>query len=201
MAIIVPPTTPYQVRTNHPSKPEQGDDEDYVAYLGRCADHWIGNPPPAPEGFELMECHSEPRHWPEYRVIDDDFYPGYCSGCQYNALRETASKWECRAMHRRWKSWHILGWLNGKAYVLGIIAGSGVAYGRCEHCGIGRQYMRPRWRGKRPYILGVYRETWICLRHGHRRRESIVSRGICTVCLPCPECGSTAPEHISCEAI
>lgn len=184
---------------NHPAKPIQGDDEDYVEYLGRVAEHWSVHPPAAPPGFELVECIATPRHWPEYHVADDDFYPGLCCSCQYDMLRTTASEWECKAKHRRWKSWRILGWLAGKAYVLGIIASHGTTYGRCEHCGIGRQYHRPRWRGRRPYVLGVFTETWGCLlkRH-HRRATSYITGGLCTKCLPCPDCGSTDPTHHVC---
>lgn len=202
MGIIVPPSVTPQVRTNHPSKPVSGEDEDFVEYLTRCGDHWIDNPPPAPEGFELMECTATPRHWPEYRIVDDDFYPGFCSGCQYQTLNESHRRLRCKADHRKWKSWKMWWRIAGRLYTLGITSsGGGVSYGRCEFCGIGRQHHAPRWRGKRPYILGVQRETWTCLlRYHHRRQLSHYTRGLCTVCLPCPECGSTNPTHFSCEA-
>ena len=79
MAFSLPPASPY--RESHSAKPVQGDDEEYVDYLGRTADHWINNPPPAPTGFELVECSATPRHWPEYSPIDDDLYSGGCSRC------------------------------------------------------------------------------------------------------------------------
>jgi len=181
---------------NHPDKPVMGDDEDYVAYLGRCADQWTKTPPEAPDGFERITCLN---HWPLYTVTDDDFYPAPCPACVADSMSRTVSELRCRAEHRRWKSWRVLGWLSGKAYWLGLTCSGGVTYGRCQHCGIGRQHHRPRLRGKRPYILGVQRETWDCWRRGHRRRESHWTRGLCTVCLPCPDCGSTAPEHWSCD--
>lgn len=197
--IMPPPNAPSDVRINHPSKPVMGDDEDCVEYLWRTGSHWIDNPPPAPPGFELVECGATPRHWPAYSVVDDDLYPGCCPACYSDSQAEKIRELECKAKHRRWKSWRILGWLSSKGYSIGIIAGCGTSYGRCELCGIGTQHMRPRWRGRRPYILGVSRDTWTCLRHGHRRQESHWSRGLCTVCLPCPECGSTKPEHFSCD--
>lgn len=194
-----PPELAEPARANHPDKPEMGDDEDIVDYLGRCADQWTTSPPPAPEGFELVPCEANPRHWPEYRLVDEDFYPAPCARCVYDDLRADRDRLACKAQHRRWKSWRVLGWLGSKGYALGVIAGHGVTYGRCEHCGIGRQYGAVRWRGKRPYVLGVSRDSWACLRRGHRRRELVFGRGICTVCLPCPECGSTDVEHYSCE--
>lgn len=63
---------------NHPDKPEQGEDEDYVDYLGRCATFWSEHPPVAPEGFELIPCECEPRCWPKYTIRDNDFYETYC---------------------------------------------------------------------------------------------------------------------------
>lgn len=201
MSIIVPPSTPYQVRTNHPSKPEMGEDEDYVDYIVRCCDHWITDPPVAPKGFDLVECTAEPRHFPLYMPVDDDLYPGHCLFCERDSMAKTISKQECRLEHRRWKSWKILGWLQRKSYALGVTRTGGVSYGRCEHCGIGRQYMRPRFRGKRVYILYVQRDTWVCLlKHHHRPRRSYITGEMCTVCLPCPDCGSTDPTHYSCEA-
>lgn len=181
---------------NHPAKPEMGDDEDYVAYLGRCADQWTQTPPEAPHGFVRISCLN---HWPVYTVADDDFYEAPCPGCLIDSSYNEANEMRCKAQHRRWKSWRALGWLSRKAYSWGVAAACGTSYGRCRYCGIGVQHHRPRWRGSRPYILGVSRETWACLRRGHRRAESHWSRGICTICLPCPECGSASPEHWSCD--
>lgn len=201
MSIIVPPSAGWQHETrptNHPDIPEQGDDEDFVEYLTRVGDLLVERPPAAPPGFVLVECTAEPRHWPEYHVAEDVFYPAPCSRCQMDSFSKSANEWRCKATHRRWKSWAILGWLGRKGYSLGAIGGCGTSYGRCEFCGIGRQHTRPRWKGSRPYILGVKRETWACLRRGHRRQEHI-SCGLCSVCMPCPECGSTDPTHYSCE--
>ena len=202
MAIIVPPPTDTQDKIQpptHPDIPECGDDEDFVVYLGRVSDVLCETPPPAPRGFMLIPCEASPRHYPEYRVAEDVFYPAPCLTCQFDATYRDLCEARCKLQHRRWKSWRAWGWLSSKGYVLGVIGSCGTSYGRCEFCGIGRQHHRPRWTGKRSYILGVSTDTWACLRRGHRRQESHWSGGICTVCLPCPECESTAPEHFSCE--
>lgn len=94
------------------------------------------------------------------------------------------------ARHRRWRRWPVTGWVLGKAYTLGLVAGYGHQYGpRCHGCLTGVS-----WRGRRPYLLGLLREEWSCLRAGHRRREIPEAR-ICAVCAPCWVCRSTDPEH------
>lgn len=188
---------------NHPSRPEQRDDEDFVEYLGRLADFWTNAPPPAPEGFELLECGATPRHWPEYAITDDTFYPGHCLRCQLDSVSRDNRRLRCEAEHRRWKSWRIWSRIASRLYVLGVTSsGGGTSYGRCEFCGIGRQQIAPHWRGKRVYILGKYREWWVCLLK--RRHRYAPLRGnfgdLCAKCLPCPECGSQDPMHYVCEA-
>lgn len=199
MAEIVPPAAENftERSANHPSKPIMGDDEDFVEYLGRCADHWTDNPPPAPPGFELVECLATPRHWPEYHVADDDFYPAICSSCQYDSLRKAHEEAYCKAHHRRWKSWRILWWLGLKAYSLGIIGSHGVSYFSCKHCGVTRQHHRPRWRGSRPYILGKRSEWWGCLLKRRHIWAPLHDCGLCAKCLPCPDCGSAAQDHVT----
>ena len=186
MAFSVPPASPY--RESHPAKPIQGDDEEYVDYLGRTADHWITNPPPAPAGFELVECSANPRHWPEYSPIDEDLYSGGCSRCIIADQAEVLRAWQCKAEHRRWKGWKITRWLNGKAYVLGIIASCGSSYGGCEKHPV--QHNVGRWRGRRNYILGVSVEWWRCLLKYHHIRGEHVGFGFCGKCVPCPTCGT-----------
>lgn len=189
-------------RANHPDKPERGDDEDLVEYLGRCNDQWTLHPPAAPEGFELIECTAEPRHFPVYMPVDNDLYPAPCPSCIYDALSESRERLDCKAHHRRWKSWRIWQRLSSRLYTLGITSsGGGTRYGRCKFCGIGRQHIAPLWRGKRHYILGVERETWACLikRH-HRRTATHITAGLCSKCCPCPDCGSTDPTHYVCGA-
>lgn len=161
-------------------------------FMAEC-DALVANPPAAPDGLELVECDASPRHWPTYVAHVDGQYPAPCMYCVSAAESKQIAQLRCERDHRRWKSWRIWGWVNMKAYVLGLTAGGGVSYGRCEHCGVGRQQMRPSWRGKRPYILGIRREAWACARRGHRHQAT--SWGLCSVCAPCPSCGSTNPNH------
>ena len=202
MNSIVPPPTDSQTQhvPNHPDLPERGDDEDFVEYLNRVADWFEASPPEAPAGFRLIECERDSRHHPLYEVAEDVFYPRPCPDCAAESYSRDNREKACKLQHRRWKSWRILGWLASRAYPLGIIAGSGTSYGRCEFCGIKRQHLRPRWKGKRPYVLGVQREAWSCLlRRGHRFTAHY-GCGLCAICYPCPDCGSSDPEHYSCEA-
>lgn len=199
MSAIRFPAEPTPARHNHPDKPEMGEDEEYLDYLVRTAGWPTENPPSAPHGFELIECSAEPRHFPIYMPVDDDLYPGHCLFCERDDLSRQIREHKCRENHRRWKSWRIWWHIAGRLYTLGITAsGGGVSYGHCEFCGIGRQHHAPRWRGKRSYILGKRREFWACLRRGHIFREHI-GCGLCSVCAPCPDCGSTDPTHYSCE--
>lgn len=165
---------------------------------GFCAevDRISANPPPAPEGFELVECTAG--HWPTYMAHVDGMYPAPCPACIIDDYSKRESIARCKAKHRRWKSWRILGWLSSRAYSLGIIASCGTSYGHCEHCGIGRQHLRPRWRGKRSYILGVSTDDWGCLLKRHHRRTEARDCGLCSICCPCPDCGSTDPNHYVC---
>jgi hypothetical protein len=136
--------------------PECGEDEDYVEYLGRAADYYRDNPPPAGEHITLTDCDAEPRHWPTYEVKTDDFYPGYCLYCQMDTLRKELNARECR-MH--WRDHPLRGRIAlrvcGWAYSMGIITGYGISGGgptRCRRCITGI-----RFRGRRPYILGKRR--------------------------------------------
>ena len=162
-------------------------------FIAEC-DRVVADPPAAPRGLELVECGASPRHWPMYLAHVDGMYPSHCILCERDDLARQLRKVKCEREHRRWKSWSIWWRLAGWLYVIGITAsGGGVSYGRCEFCGIGRQHIAPRWRGKRSYILGMRREEWTCLRRGHR--HSPTEYGLCAICCPCPSCGSTDPEH------
>lgn len=189
-----------QDQRNHPDLPEQGEDEDFLEHLNRVALWLTGTPPAAPQGFRLIECERDSRHHPLYEVAEDVFYPRPCPDCVGEDAHKRERELICKRDHRRWKSWRGLRWMASKGYSLGIIAGCGSSYGRCEFCGVGVQHDHVRWTGRRPYVLGVSADSWRCmLRYRHRRTESVYSRGICTNCLPCPECESTDPEHYSCE--
>ena len=162
-------------------------------FIADC-DRITENPPPAPEGFELIECSATPRHWPTYMPYVDGQYPAACPACQCDAESDANARLRCERDHRRWKSW--TGWwrISSWLYMLGITSSGGsVSMGRCEFCGTTRQHRAPRWRGRRVYILGVRREVWECLRRGHRHSPTYY--GMCSICCPCPSCGSTDADH------
>lgn len=165
-------------------------------FLADC-DRVTENPPPAPPGFELIECEATPRHWPTYSAQVDGMYPAPCYLCMSSEHSKADAMRKCVAEHRRWKSWNWLYRWSSWAYVTGLTAsGGGTSYGRCEFCGIGRQHHAPRFRGKRVYILGKPREWWACLRRGHIY-SPLEGRTFhwCSICLPCSGCGSTDPMH------
>lgn len=176
--------------------PAIGHDEDTDCYSvtcvpPKCEQHGgeiircrecAANPP---QGWQLVECdQGHPVMW----MPDDEWcYPPGCAYCSYDAF--AAGHRECEhAGHGRWRRWRLTHKLELWAYSMGIVAGGGTRHGGgCRGCLIG-----PRWRGKRPYILGLQREEWSCLRRGHRRRDVY---GWCGVCAPSPCCGSTGYEH------
>jgi hypothetical protein len=128
---------------NHPAKlewlgyDEETDEpiEDYVDYLNRQADEWCNNPPPAPPGFELIECDAEPRHWPMYSVVDDDFYGGPpCLYCTSAVLREQHAPCE-HSHHRAWRRWKITRRILGHLYTWRLVRSYGTTYnGHCRGC-------------------------------------------------------------------
>lgn len=173
--------------SDHPAKLAHADDEDldaYVDYLQRQAEAWCQNPPEAPEGFVRIPCDADPPHWPTYTVADSDFYmPPNCLHCQYQALMERHAPCE-HSRHWPWRRWAVTRWLLRRAYSIGLTAGHGYVWnGHCDGCVTGI-----RVRGKRNYILGVSRETWACLRAGHKRRKD--EYGLCTRCFPPTEAAS-----------
>lgn len=178
---------------NHPDKLGMIDDADYGTYLGLQAEAWCENPPPAPAGFELIECAHVPRHWPTYTVADDDFYEASCPHCWVSNDQERISELEHR-LHKPWMRWKltfkVLGWL----YVLGLTSGYGMR--NCYACPSWVLSGPIHWGGSRPYVLGLKRETWRCLRAGHRPGDPI-GFGYCSKCLPCPDCGSKTAGHAS----
>lgn len=158
------------------------------------------NPPPAPPGLELVKCEAQPRHWPTYVAHVEGMYPAPCMYCVSADQSRTIAEAKCRREHRRWKAWRVWWRLASRLYVLGITSsGGGVSYGRCKFCGVTRQHTPPHWKGRRSYILGKPREWWTCLRSGHRYSPMDGHTfALCTVCLPCPDCGSTAQDHYTC---
>ena len=165
---------------------------DWTSWFRGEVDRIEKNPPPAPEGMERVQC--DEGHWPTYVAHVEGMYPAPCLQCIGAEDRKTIEALKHRT-HRRWWKWGITRWFARHGYSLGIISGS--SWGNmCGPCGT---VTRLRWRGSRPYILGVQREAWGCLikRH-HRRATSHISAGLCTKCLPCPDCGSTDPNHYVC---
>lgn len=139
-----------------------------------------------PEGWQLVDCdQGHPVMW----MPDDQWcYPAPCMYCCYDA--EARAHDGCQhAQHGRWRRWRISHRLVGRAYVLGLVTGSGTRWGGgCNRC-----LTMIRWRGRRPYILGLPRENWLCLlRYRHRRVDL---GGLCAVCCPCPGCGSQKAGH------
>lgn len=174
--------------------PEQGDEEDYVDYLGRKADWYTTNPPAAPEGFELVECDAEPRHWPVYQPDDDDFIGMACPYCVNEYTRK-----EVNALERRyhWLTHPLRGLrvsrILGKLYTLGVIAGYGTTSGGPTDCRL--CISRIHFTGSRPYILGWPDWKWRCLLTRRHWPGEGPFLGMCGKCLPCPDCGTTKLDH------
>lgn len=146
---------------------------------------------PAPPGFELVGCHAEPRH-PATYVLATDGYPAPCPHCQQWALTDAHQGCEHRG-HGPWRRWRLTHWLITQLYVSGLSSsGAGRMWGSggCDGCVVSG----PRWRGGRPYVLWVSRDTWRCLRRGHLPGDQ-VGLGFCGKCLPCPLCDSVTAGH------
>lgn len=181
----------------HPAKLVMGDDEDYAEYLFRQSDAWSLNPPPAPDGFTLVDCDAQPRHWPVYTVTDDDFYEMPCPHCVQQIMMEEHQG--CRhKQHRAWRRWKPLRRVASFLYTSGLTSSGPMIQwgGGCDGC-----VTMPTWdRRKRHYVLWVSRDTWRCLLQGRHLPGDPVFAGLCSKCLPCPECGSkTAGHEPGCE--
>lgn len=174
------------------------DVDDWGDYYAARAEALCENPPPAPAGFQLVECNKSPRHWPTYTVLEDD-YGAPCMYCAWEQLNEAHSGCE-HSHHGRWRRWRIAKWLVTQSYVSGLTAG-GYGYSMNAHCDWCLSTL-PRWRGKRAYVLWVKRETWRCLLRGRHLPGDHIAFGYCSKCLPCPECRSTtAGHHDGCAAL
>ncbi len=152
--------------------------------LEPCPEHAPQDVP----GLRLVDCEAEPRHliW----VHDREDYGVPCYMCQLEERwRRDAEARQCR--HRPWRRWKLTSRRARWADVLGVISGYCMSIGGDGHDGC---VHRPSLRGRRPYILGVSRDTWRCWRRFHRRGEPI-GFGFCAKCIPCPECGSRTAGH------
>lgn len=91
-----------------------------------------------------------------------------------------------------WRRWRLTHRLASRAYVLGIISGSG-----SRGTGDGWELFYIGWRGRRPYVLGLEREAWGHPWHfiRHRHWPLMVWGGICGKCAPWPCCGATGMDH------
>lgn len=162
-------------------------------FLAEC-DAMRDNPPAAPEGMERVQCDAEPPHWPTYVAHVDGMYPSPCPACQITEQSKRIEELKHQSHHRWWWKWRAYAWLARHSYSWGITSGS--SWGNmCSHCGTVTQI---HWRGKRPYILGRPRDWWTCLLRYHHRQTLLQGSGFCTICLPCPDCGSTATDHFVC---
>lgn len=97
-----------------------------------------------------------------------------------------------------WREWRLTHQLARRAYVLGVIAGRGLS-----STGHGWRLFHIRFRGKRPYVLGLKREKWGYPWHLIRYRHwpGPIVWGFCGKCAPWPCCGATGLDHAEdCEA-
>ncbi|MFI6228577.1 hypothetical protein ACIBCR_14850 [Micromonospora echinospora] len=148
-----------------------------------CPDH----APTQVPGLRLVDCDNEPPHI--IFVHDADDYGVPCFQCRLAEYAEQERQArQCR--HGGWHSWRITGRLATLAYGLGITSGNAYSYGD-GHDGCVTDI---RFRGSRPYILGVSRDTWRCWFSGHRRGEP-VGAGFCGKCVPWPCCGAISEAH------
>jgi hypothetical protein len=152
--------------------------------LGPCPNHAPREVP----GLVLAECGAEPRHW--VWTLAGDYYEPPCPRCQLAEYdeRERLAR-QCK--HWGWRSWMATRWLTSKAYTLGVIAGSGSAWGDGHDWCVDSV----RWRGGRVYVLGVPVNTWRCWLKGRHRRGEHVGFGFCGKCVPWSCCGSIVTEH------
>lgn len=139
-----------------------------------------------------VECHENPPHprlWIE--GDPDECHPVPCLYCVHAAVAEAHSG--CRHSHHGpWRSSRIAARAARWLYQIGVTAGHVVSFdAHCTGCVDGF-----RWRGRRPYVLGVLRGHWRCLLRGHHWPGDPLGVGICTKCCPCPGCGS---KRIECD--
>lgn len=148
-----------------------------------CPDH----APTQVSGLRLVDCDANPPHL--IFVHDRDDYGADCFQCRLNDYYEKEQQ-ERQCRHWGWRAWRITDRAASLAYQLGIIGSSGNTYGDGHNgCVNG-----VRFRGPRPYVLGVSRDVWRCWFRGHRRGEP-VGLGMCGKCVPWPCCKAITEEH------
>lgn len=152
--------------------------------------------PTAPSGFRVLDCTADPQHPGLYMIDDgeDGYYLPPCFYCIDADRHERENLRNHREDHSRILSTKIGRRLLGWAYQLGVISGYGIQYGtaaRCKGC-----VHAVRFKGRRPYVLGLLTEEWRCLlRFRHWPTGDKIAFGYCSKCLPCADCGSTKAWH------
>lgn len=150
-----------------------------------CPDHFPAEHP----CLQLVECWSEPKH--QLWVVNRDDYGFPCPLCRLKPyIEQDAEDRQCR--HWAWRRTAAWRWLVGNAYRFGVISSSRASWGDGHSwCTDGLSF-----RGRRPYILGVSRDTWRCwLKGRHLRGDDLGMFGFCSKCLPCAACGSKRFDH------
>ncbi len=158
-----------------------------------CATHAPRDVP----GLARVECDNEPPHAPMWTLDgEQNGYGNPCPQCMYSRVADDLAKArkEDRCYHWPWRRWRITGWLAMRCYSLGVTSGGGTWTWSDVHDGCRTRLLS--LRGKRPYILGVPRETWRCWIVGRHRRGEEVGLGLCGKCVPWPCCGSQQVEHV-----
>lgn len=156
-----------------------------------CPEHAPQNVP----GLERIDCDNDPPHAPMWVLASEaNGYGIPCHQCMYERTAAELAKAQKRdrCYHWPWRSWALTKWVAGKAYTLGIVAGTTTEWGGGHDWCI---TFRFGLRSKRTYILGVPRTTWRCWLIGHHRRGEEVGFGFCGKCVPWTCCGSQAVEH------
>lgn len=148
-----------------------------------------------PDTLVQLDCDHD--HAPTF-VRDDDDFSSYipCPWCVADDAWERVREFEHARNLRRHRrhpgaSTRLAQWLASWAYALGVIAGYGTTYSNtCRGC-----VDAIKWRGRRPYVLGVARWQWSCLLRGRHWPGEYIGLDACGKCLPCPDCGTTAADH------
>ena len=177
-------------------QPDGSHCEDCALCPGEHADTCVHTPVERLDQLELIGCDAEPRHHETWTRRDPEaWYPPGCPYCWHDNARDQHAGCE-HSHHWPWRRWQISHRVLGWAYSLGLVAGWGVSYDapHCYGCISGRILWRSS-RGWPPYVLGWPSWKWGCLLKNRHWPGPFIGLGCCTKCAPCPECGSTAPNH------
>jgi hypothetical protein len=172
-----------------------GDESDWHFSCNQCGRRLDDEPCPdhAPvdvPGLRRVVCDKagHPRMW----FLDGDYYDPPCMYCVSAGQAERIAHYE-RCRHWAWRRMRIFRRAAGYARSLGIVTGYSTSWGGGNpgHRGCTHGF---RWRGKRDYLLGWPSWKWRCLFRRHWPAEH-VAFGLCTKCLPCPDCGATTGRN------